>query len=221
MAVAERQFERQVRLALRCGYRPGSIDDVVFSTRRVLHVTFDDALRSAEAGMKILERLGVQSTVFACPRYADRGRVLDVPELAGEVEAYRDELRTMDWNALRRLSERGVEIGSHTLTHPHLPRLDDEGLRRELVESKARIEEELGVPCRFLAYPYGDEDERVRRAAEKAGYIAAFGLPGRRRDRYSFARVGLYRVDGSFRTAAKLVPALRHGAAMRRRLGGT
>jgi peptidoglycan/xylan/chitin deacetylase (PgdA/CDA1 family) len=84
------------------------------------------------------------------------------------------------------------------VSHPHLPRLDDAGLRLELEESKARIEDELGRPCRFLAYPFGDDDARVHEAAEAAGYEAAFALPGPddRVDRFAVPRVGMYRGTG-------------------------
>ena len=82
----------------------------------------------------------------------------------------------MDWDELRSLADDGIEIGSHTVSHPHLTRLDDATLRLELVDSRERVEDEIGRPCRFLAYPFGEEDGRVRRAARDAGYEAAFAL---------------------------------------------
>ena len=65
----------------------------------------------------------------------------------------------MTWDELRALAERGVEIGSHTLTHPHLPLLSDEELLRELGDSREQFEAELNRPCRYLAYPYGENDD--------------------------------------------------------------
>jgi len=162
------------------------------------HVTFDDAFRSLARALPLLEGLGVPATVFVCSGYADDGRPLDVPELAEDLRRYPDALATMDWDAVRDLAQRGLEIGSHTISHPHLPRLDDAELRRELEESRARIEDELRRPCRFLAYPFGDDDARVRAAAEAAGYEAAFALPGPedRIDRFAVPRVGMYRGTG-------------------------
>ena len=121
-----------------------------------------------------------------------------MPELAGYLWHHPGSVATMGWGALRNLAERGLEIASHTVSHPHLPRLDDAGLRLELEESKARIEDELGRPCRFLAYPFGDDDARVHGAAEAAGYEAAFALPGPgdRVDRFAVPRVGMYRGTG-------------------------
>src|SRR5205807_888813 len=139
-----------------------------------------------------LERTGARATVFACTGYADDGRPLDVPELGGELAARPEELRTMTWDELRGLAERGIEVGSHTVSHLHLPTLSDTALEEELRWSKQRLEDELGGPCRLLAYPFGDCDERVRTAARAAGYEAAFGLPGDAtwRDPFDVFRVG-------------------------------
>jgi hypothetical protein len=43
----------------------------------------------------------------------------------------------------------------------------------------------------------------VRAAAARAGYDAAFGLPGRPGDRYALVRVGIYRKDAVWRAALK------------------
>jgi peptidoglycan/xylan/chitin deacetylase (PgdA/CDA1 family) len=200
------ELERQLRLLLGAGYRPASAAEALSGRGRLLHVTFDDAFRTLTLALPLLERLGLPVTVFACPTYADGGRALDVPELARDAAVYPSELQTMGWDDLRALAERGVEIGSHTLTHRHLTRLGDAELREELTESKERLETELGRPCPLLAYPFGEEDARARRAARDAGYTAAFALPGRRRpvDLFALPRVGVYRNEGLLRAAIKV-----------------
>jgi peptidoglycan/xylan/chitin deacetylase (PgdA/CDA1 family) len=111
----------------------------------------------------------------------------------------------MDWDQLRDLAERNVEIGSHTLTHAHLTQLGDAELSAELRGSRERIETELGRPCRYVAYPYGDDDERVYRAARAAGYEAGFAAPGRLAPAsvYELPRVGIWRQDGLLRVTLK------------------
>jgi peptidoglycan/xylan/chitin deacetylase (PgdA/CDA1 family) len=68
----------------------------------------------------------------------------------------------------------GVDFGSHTMTHPWLPDVSDAQLHREVVDSKSRLEDMLGVEITSLAYPYGGVDMRVRSAVAGAGYKAAF-----------------------------------------------
>jgi peptidoglycan/xylan/chitin deacetylase (PgdA/CDA1 family) len=88
----------------------------------------------------------------------------------------------LSWSQIREMSEDGVDVQSHALTHPFLTQrkhrtlTDDQyvaWLRRELAESKRILEKEAGKKVQFLAYPYGDYDDLVAKAAEDAGYTAA------------------------------------------------
>jgi peptidoglycan/xylan/chitin deacetylase (PgdA/CDA1 family) len=182
-------------------------------------VTFDDAFTSVWNAVPILERLGVPATVFACSGYADDPRPLGVPELADELHARAEELRTMSWDELRQLGEHGIAVEAHTVSHPHLPRLSDDELENELESSKRRLEEELGKPCRLLAYPFGDCDDRVRAAARASGYEAAFGLPGDPTggDRFDVFRVGVWHGESARRVAFKAQPLVRSPLAIRAR----
>jgi peptidoglycan/xylan/chitin deacetylase (PgdA/CDA1 family) len=213
--------ERQVTALLRAGYRPATVDELVDRPReRLLHVTFDDAYRNVVDAVDVLERLGIPSTVFVCSGFASDGGPIPVLELAGEAARHPDALATMTWDELRGLAARGVEIGSHTISHPHLPRLGEAAIERELVESKAHIEAELGS-CRLLAYPYGEHDERARRAARAAGYVASFAVPRFRSaarelrgDVHALPRVGLFRGDGRLRTRLRASSVVRRAAAL-------
>jgi peptidoglycan/xylan/chitin deacetylase (PgdA/CDA1 family) len=216
LSVRPGTLELQVRSLLWRGYRPGRAADALAGRGRILHVTFDDAYRSVENALPRLDRLGVPVTVFACPDYADDGRPLAVPELEAEAEAHPRELATMDWSMLRGLVDDGVEVGSHTVTHAHLTRLSDADLERELRGSRERLEDELGRPCRYLAYPYGESDARVEAAARDAGYEGAFALPGigRPLNRYAFPRLGIWRKDGLSRMTLKASPLVRRLVGM-------
>jgi peptidoglycan/xylan/chitin deacetylase (PgdA/CDA1 family) len=205
LAVPARQLESQLTSLLRRGYRPTTAGEVLCGRARSLHVTFDDAYENVRNGLEVLERLRIPATVFACTEYAETGRPLDVPELAAEAAAHPQEMATMSWEELRDLSNRGVEIGSHTVTHPHLTRLSDAELDQELRSSRSQLEDELGKPCPYLAYPYGENDERVREAARRAGYGAAFALRESfsRPDLFALPRVDLYRRDTRLRAWLK------------------
>lgn len=217
LSVPPERFERQLRLVLALRYRAVPAASLLRGGR-VLHVTFDDAFRSVLAALPTLERLQIPATIFACPGFADSGGPLAVAELEDEVRSRPAELETMDWDTLHAVAERGVEIGSHTWSHAHLPELSDADLARELRESRERLESELARRCRFLAYPYGEHDQRVREAARASGYELAFALPGRSRpvDPFALPRVGIWGQDGLARTAVKASP-LRHAIVAVRR----
>jgi peptidoglycan/xylan/chitin deacetylase (PgdA/CDA1 family) len=209
-------FARQLTKIVRI-YHPVPANEVLLAGRRTLHVTFDDAFRSVANALPTLQRLGIPATVFACSDYAEDGRVLGVTELANEVLTRPAELATMRWGELRALADEGIEVGSHTASHPHLTQLEGSELRRELLESRRRIEDELGRRCRFLAYPFGEADDHVRAAARAAGYLAAFALRTDRNllDSFSIPRLGIWRNDRLLRTAAKIALRRDHKRSVR------
>ena len=168
---------------------------------RQVHVTFDDAFRSAATVFPDLERLGVPVQIFVCTRYALVGAPLTIRELAGDDP---EQLATMNWDELREQAARGIAIGSHAVSHPHLTTLSEDDLRRELNESKEEIEDRFGRSCEDLAYPYGEHDERVRAAARAAGYRRAYALRGSRSDAYAAPRLDLYRRHTVPRTLLRL-----------------
>ena len=207
LSVPPGDVDRQLELLIARGWRPARAAEVLAGRGKLLHVTFDDAFRSVRSALPALERLRVPATVFACAGYADDGRPLRVPELASDADERPAELATMTWDELRDLAGReGLEIGAHTVSHPHLTTLSDAELDRELADSKRRVEDELGRPCPLLAYPYGEHDARVRRAAARVGFDAAFGLQPHGStwsDRYQLPRVGIWRGEGERAVAFK------------------
>jgi peptidoglycan/xylan/chitin deacetylase (PgdA/CDA1 family) len=63
----------------------------------------------------------------------------------------------LSWDELKQLqSEPLITIGAHSLSHCNLARQGQEIARREIADSRARIEAELQRPIAHLAYPYGD-----------------------------------------------------------------
>jgi len=206
LAVTVGEFDRLLTRLVRGRRRGGTAAEVAArpGDPRLVHVTFDDAFASVRNALPTLRRLRIPATIFVCTDLADDGAPLAIAEL--DRVRQRDELRTLDWGELRAMAEDElIEIGSHTRTHAHLPKLSDAELKAELVGSKEAIEDHLGRPARYLAYPFGEEGERVRRATEAAGYSAAFAAPGSslRADPFRLPRTGLWRSDTSRRQLNK------------------
>ena len=81
--------------------------------------------------------------------------------------------RPMTWDQLRLLVGAGIEIGSHTRTHPRLSVLAAHELEDEIRGSKTRIETALGRPVESFCYPHGmqaDITPAVCREVERSGY---------------------------------------------------
>ncbi len=72
------------------------------------------------------------------------------------------------------LFESGLGIGFHTLHHPRLTRLDDEGLDQALSLGHAEMATANSAGPLLFAYPHGRAGRREASAAEQAGFAAAF-----------------------------------------------
>ncbi len=224
-SVRPRQLEEQLSALVRRGYRGATLSEALTAPPhgRTLAVTFDDAhLSVLERAAPIMERLGIPGTVYVPTEYASSGRPMawdgyDV--WLGTV--HEPELSCMSWEQLSQLAERGWEVSSHTSSHPRLTRLGAAELGAELGDSRRECEARIGAPCHSIAYPYGDCDDRVVRAAREAGY--RFGVTAPRGPSpslpLSWPRVGVYHGEGARRVmlrawTRRLAPSLPVRAAL-------
>jgi peptidoglycan/xylan/chitin deacetylase (PgdA/CDA1 family) len=141
---------------------------------RVAMITFDDGYRSVLThALPWLRRFSFPGVIFVPTGFVggrndfDRG-----------AEPYEP---MCSWDELRALDQAGVAVESHSVSHPHFSELSPEQVQRELAESKAELERQLGKRVRLFAFPYGDdgrEPDRTSEALAQAGYEAAFLYAG-------------------------------------------
>ncbi len=215
LSVTPAQLQRQLGLLVGRGYRGATFHEAVTSppAARTLAVTFDDAYLSVlDHAMPILSNLGLTGTVFVPTAFPDSNRPMSwdgIDEWIGGPHEH--ELTPMSWPQLKRLADAGWQIGSHSRTHRRLTELDDAALAEELQRSRVECEAGTGRPCRSIAYPYGDHDDRIVEAARDAGYATAATLPRRLDPPRSlrWPRVGIYHGDGRVRFRLKVSRAVR------------
>jgi peptidoglycan/xylan/chitin deacetylase (PgdA/CDA1 family) len=125
-------------------------------------ITFDDALvrTSREAIPTLLER-GMPCSMFVATGLMGQPH----PDLDGEM--------IMTGPEVAELAAAGVEIGAHSVDHPHLDRMRYEDVLDQLRRSRAVLEDLTGKAVTSMAYPYGQASEQTIRAAREAGYEVA------------------------------------------------
>ena len=103
------------------------------------------------------------------------------------------EYGAINWRQAREMADAGMEIGSHTLTHPILTGLSDGRLREEVVQSRDRIQSAIGRKVETFCYPNGDYDLRAQCEVARAGYQLAVttevGLNSWRSDPLALRRI--------------------------------
>jgi peptidoglycan/xylan/chitin deacetylase (PgdA/CDA1 family) len=160
-------FAAQMAFLDEHGYATLSLDQFLQIRRgrarrpsRAVVLTFDDGYESNYSlAWPILRRHHLKATIFVAPQPDEYTR-----RLVQGIDGFLSEAQ------MRELDRGGVAIESHTLTHCVLSELDDPAARRELGESKRRLEEILGRPVRHLAIPRSGHSLRIRRLAREAGY---------------------------------------------------
>jgi peptidoglycan/xylan/chitin deacetylase (PgdA/CDA1 family) len=128
--------------------------DIGNTSRPVIALTFD-AGGPSQPTARILDTLAnhqVHSTFFITGDWANEN-----PDL------------------VRRIHNDGHEIGNHTMHHPDLRTLSDQGLCTELNQADQVISSLTGATTRpYYRPPYGGRDNRVRTLAAQIGYQTVY-----------------------------------------------
>jgi peptidoglycan/xylan/chitin deacetylase (PgdA/CDA1 family) len=162
LTVSPALFESQLRYLNRAGFRSVGIADLASYLQghgamppKPVILTFDDGYGDHfKHAFPLLKRHGFSGTFFIITGLVGHGGYLT-------------------WSHLREMADAGMEVGSHTVSHPDLAHLDARAQERELAESREALETELGRSARVLSYPSGAYDPQVAAAASRAGYVAA------------------------------------------------
>ena len=96
------------------------------------------------------------------------------------------------WEQVRALDPSLITIGSHTLSHPILPTIDDAMLEREVRDSRRVLEERLGRAVDLFCYPNGAQDERVHAAVARhyrAAVTTCYGIVPADTDAHRMVRI--------------------------------
>jgi len=143
-------------------------------------ITFDDGHSSNWFwALPLLRQFGATATFYV---------------ISGKINVDRDYLTE---DQIRELHKSGMTIGSHTVTHRFLPTLSETEIRRELTESKDRLEQILGIGVDHLALPGGHFDRRTFTIARACGYkslaTCEIGVLGRDLDPMRIPRLEIRR----------------------------
>ncbi|HWA83828.1 MAG TPA: polysaccharide deacetylase family protein, partial [Fimbriimonadaceae bacterium] len=148
-------FEKQLRFLLRRGYSPMSLTEFVrcLSSHpkgvRPIAITFDDGYESVYTdALPVLRRQGMTATVFVVA--GQMGDTNQWDKVKGDVTE-----PMMDVWQIRDAQRLGIEIGSHTSSHPDLLLCSEPRAVDEIAGSKRVLEELLGQPVDWFSYPYG------------------------------------------------------------------
>ena len=188
--VAARLFERQLSELRRAEFNSVGMEALAGKDGNMVKqfaLTFDDGFASVlQHGLEPLARNDFRAIQFLVADRLGRSNEWDLPD--GEVqEKLMDAAQVKEWLAA------GHEVGSHTLTHPHLTRVSPQQAREEIFASRKKLEDMFGVSVRHFCHPYGDWNAAVRDLVMEAGYETActteFGVNGAATSPFELRRI--------------------------------
>ncbi|MBX8825287.1 polysaccharide deacetylase family protein [Ochrobactrum sp. SFR4] len=170
--VHPKRFASQMRWLKKLGYQGLSVRDAMpyikgEKTGKVAVLTFDDGfLNVLENAAPVLAECGFTATNYFVANQIGGSNIWDkaigIPEMA-----------CMSVTQMREWAALGHEVGAHTLDHVNLNETPDNEARRQISESKSRLEDMLGAEVPHFCYPYGANNQTHRLMVREAGFQSA------------------------------------------------
>jgi len=194
--VTPERFAQQLRRLGDRGYHACTIDELfgwlqegIPLAGKPLLITFDDGYAGVHRhALPALRGLGWPATVFLVS-----GQIGGRDHWCASRNHGGTSYPLLDAEQIAEMSEAGFSFHSHSQSHVDLTKLPDPALAQELRLSKQGLEQMLGRPVPYFAYPYGRFDERVARMVKAAGYQGAFstrsGFNRRGEDPFALRRI--------------------------------
>ncbi len=189
--VSAESFEKQMRFLEKNGYVVISTKDLVHGIkkgrlfrRNTVVIQFDDGYEDNYTyAFPILKKYDFPAMVFLISDYVGKPGFLT-------------------WEQVKEMEDNDVKAGAHTRNHAYLPDLPEDQIREEIAGSKRVIEEHLGHPVDYLAYPTGGFNVPAKRIAKEAGFKAAMttnrGKDKFNEDLYELKRIRVKNSDMDF-----------------------
>ena len=179
-----------------CGYQTITFSDLFLKNRipeKPVIISFDDGYTSFYwQALPALKKKNMTAVVFVPAAYIGQENIWDV-------RIFGKNFQHMNEDMLSEISNSGIEIGSHSLTHKNLPGLSRTEIETELSESKNILEQITGKNILTFSYPFGKFNSVVLSLVKK---YYRFGVqltqvPARLNGtaQYLLPRINIYRTD--------------------------
>ncbi|MCP4649526.1 MAG: polysaccharide deacetylase family protein [PVC group bacterium] len=163
LSVSPESFEKQMSFLKKHNYEILTLSEYVDMlkqkkkpSKRSVVITFDDGFdNNYTMAYPILKKHNIPAVIFIVVNWVGNSGM-------------------MNWSEIKELVDSNlIEIGSHTLAHDELTKMDKEEAFREIQESKQILESKLNKPIKFLCYPCGSFNAGIKEIVEKSDYKGA------------------------------------------------
>lgn len=130
--------------------------DSLYSSSSGIVLTFDDGMKSVRnSALPVLRDLGFPAHLFLTTG------VVGGDNYWPSQPTHAPRMPMLNWDDIENCQRSGMQIESHTHTHPDLRRLSDTAIEEECESADREILAHTGRHAKHFAYPYGYFDDRV------------------------------------------------------------
>lgn len=177
----------------------------VFKKKNVIF-TFDDGFDNfKEKAFPVIMKHNIKTIIFVTVGFIEGSVNSEVFSVKGF------DVKPLSWAQIREISDSGIEIGSHTISHPNLLNIGKKAANAEIVDSKKMIEDKIGKEVKYFAYPYGGKNafnnhikDMVKKSGYKKAYTNIMGFNTKNNDSFELRRIRIYDSDNMFRFKIKI-----------------
>jgi peptidoglycan/xylan/chitin deacetylase (PgdA/CDA1 family) len=158
-SVSIKAFENQMLLMKKMGYKTINFNNLSeCDDKKKFIITFDDAYENIFLNaFPILKKLNFNATCFIVTN-----KIGDYNEWDKDRDSFK-KMKLMNFNQINQWLMSGFNLGSHTLDHVDLTKIDNKDKINQIVNSKKFISDHFNTQVNSFAYPYGQYDSDVQK----------------------------------------------------------
>lgn len=167
--ITPKNFEEQLKSLKKNNYKSYFVKDIPdlfagkmeYSSQSAV-LTFDDGFEDFYTdAFPLLKKYQTKATIYVVYNFIGHKNYMN-----------KDQLKEVLDSGL-------VEIGSHSISHANLASESAIIVKKEIFESKKKLEEDFGITIETFAYPYGSFSKNIIELVKEASYSAAVSVkPG-------------------------------------------
>lgn len=165
----------------------------IFNKKKHYIITFDDGYEELyQICLKLLNVQNINCLIFLCPIF-----------VKSKKKGY------LSISQIKELSQyKNIEFGSHSYSHKNLQKLSLKELEFEILDSKKWLEDNLNLPIKTFAYPFGMYDYRSLNILKSSNYNHAFntkfGFVNNKKNNFEIPRIDIWNNDSILDFALKI-----------------
>ncbi len=162
-SVSINSFEKQMLFMKKMGYQTINFNELNNSNNnKKFIITFDDGYENVFLNaFPLLKKLGFKATCFIVTNKIGLYNEWDVNKVSYK------KMKLMNFDQINEWLLSGFDVGSHSMDHLDLTKINNENKFQQIVYSKNFFKEIFNVEIKSFSYPYGSYDDELCNLVKK------------------------------------------------------